>query len=237
MLSACSSGDAQTADTEISADNITVSETETSSDSVTVSETETVPETTSAVICTTEPVHGTYSDYRDAYRAKLIEMREDEYGAHTAFDLFDMDSDGIPELFASYADIHFAGACIFTFKDGELLPLSCADENDPSEETNIFGSWGQVNASSDGYISSELCGQGTSMTTFFRFDGRNVEKIADTEHGRGWGAGEYFMLNGEDVSEEEFNAVFDECSAHDWVTLGRGNNADDETIEKVIYGE
>ena len=251
MLTACSSGNAQPADAEISADNITVSETEIASDNVTESETEDsepVTETEMTIVTetpwssVTQPVPKTYSDYRDAYRAKLAEIAEDENSSVPAFDLMDMDGDGIPELFVSYADHHAAGAFIFTYKDGELLPVVCMET--PSGEQSFFGSYGQVCASSDGYVRSSYFGMGVGLDSFYGFDGKTLTLIASTEQGSGCiydedGSpvpDEYYMINGRDVSAEEYNAVFDENYAHDWKELGRGHFID-ETADKIIYGE
>ena len=271
LLTACASGNAQSADTEISADNITVSETEIASDNVTVSETEDsepvtetempivtetpwscvtepVTETEMTIVtetpwsCVTQPVPKTYSDHRDAYRAKLAEIAEDENSSVPAFDLMDMDGDGIPELFVSYADHHAAGAFIFTYKDGELLPVVCTET--PSGEQSFFGSYGQVCASSDGYVRSSYFGMGVGLDSFYGFDGKTLTLIASTEQGSGCiydedGSpvpDEYYMINGRDVSAEEYNAVFDENYAHDWKELGRGHFID-ETADKIIYGE
>lgn len=251
MLTACSSGNAQPADTEISADNITVSEAEISSENVTECETEDsepVTETEMTIVtetpwsCVTQPVPKTYSDYRDAYMAKLAEIAEDENSNVPAFDLLDMDGDGVPELFASYADFHAAGAFIFTYKDGELLPVVCTET--PSGEQSFFGSYGQVCASSDGYVRSSYFGMGVGLDSFYGFDGKTLTLIASTEQGSGCiydedGSpvpDEYYMINGRDVSAEEYNAVFDENYAHDWKELGRGHFID-ETADKIIYGE
>lgn len=251
MLTACSSGNAQPADTETSPDNVTVSITEISSDNVTECETEDsepVTETEMTIVtetpwsCVTQPVPKTYSDYRDAYRAKLAEIAEDENSSVPAFDLMDMDGDGIPELFVSYADHHAAGAFIFTYKDGELLPVVCTET--PSGEQRFFGSYGQVCASSDGYVRSSYFGMGVGLDSFYGFDGKTLTLIASTEQGSGCiydedGSpvpDEYYMINGVDVSAEEYNAVFDENYAHDWKELGRGHFID-ETADKIIYGE
>lgn len=262
-LTACSSGNAQPADTEISADNITVSEAEISSENVTGSETESsenvtegetesVPEASAEpdteAAETEEPETGSISqekafdNYRDAYMAKLAEIAEDENSNVPAFDLLDMDGDGVPELFASYADFHAAGAFIFTYKDGELLPVVCTET--PSGEQSFFGSYGQVCASSDGYVRSSYFGMGVGLDSFYGFDGKTLTLIASTEQGSGCiydedGSpvpDEYYMINGRDVSAEEYNAVFDENYAHDWKELGRGHFID-ETADKIIYGE
>ena len=143
MLTACSSGNAQPADTEISADNITVSEAEISSENVTESETESsenvtegetesVPEASAEADTeaaeTEEPETGSISqekafdNYRDAYMAKLAEIAEDENSNVPAFDLLDMDGDGVPELFASYADFHAAERSYSPIRTGNCCP-------------------------------------------------------------------------------------------------------------------
>lgn len=246
MLTACGTEDAQSAVAVISSESVTGSETE----NVTESEAPTVPETTAAAVCTTLPVAETetvseekaFDNYRDAYKAKLAEIAEDEYSSVPAFDLLDMDGDGIPELFASYADHHAAGAFIFTYKDGELLPVVCTET--PSGEQRFFGSYGQVCASSDGYVKCSYFGMGVGLDSFFEFDGKTLTLIASTEHGSGYiydedGSpvpDEYYMINGGDVSAEEYNAVFGENYAHDWKELGRGHFID-EAADNVIYGE
>lgn len=245
MFTACGNNDNTAPDMSVT-ESETV--TEASAESETASETasETTAEVSEETLAETEAITEASSeeqeaentaDYRDAYKAKLIEVMYDENATSPSFDLFDMDNDGIPELFMSIGDYHAAGVYAYTFRDGALVNLS--------EEDGSFGSYGAAAVSADGYLTSEYMGMGMTYDYFYKLDGDKLVMISST-------ATEEFLdptdddpyhfslkykVNDEDVTEEEYNSAFDEYDAHDWVTVGRGTLISVANVDSVLYAE
>ncbi len=247
MFTACGNNDNTAPDisvtesetiTEISAESETASETasETTAEvsEETLAETEAVTEDITEASSEEQETENT-ADYRDAYKAKLIEVMYDENATSPSFDLFDMDNDGIPELFMSIGDYHAAGVFAYTFKNGTLVNLSGGN--------TTFGSYGEAAVSADGRLTGEYMGMGITYDSFYQLDGDKLVMISNAEMGEVPDGDDYeniityYKINDEDVSEEEYNSVFDKYNAHDWVTVGRGNLISEETIGSVLYAE
>jgi len=212
-----------------------ISETEAQSEIVTETSAENESVTISSEDTESEASADNAADYRDSYKAKLLEAMNDENASSPAFDLFDMDSDGIPELFVSIGDYHAAGVFAYTFKNGALADLS--------GDNTAFGSYGEAAVSADGCLTGEYMGIGITYDSFYQLDGDKLVMISNVEMGELPDGDDYeniityYKINGEDVSEEEYNSAFDEYNAHDWVTVGRGNLITEETVESVLYAE
>ena len=171
MLTACGNNDNTAPDmsvtesetiTEISAESETASETA-SETTAEVSE-ETLAETEAITEASSEEQEAeNTADYRDAYKAKLIEVMYDENATSPSFDLFDMDNDGIPELFMSIDNYHAAGVFAYTFKNGTLVNLSGGN--------TTFGSYGIAAVSADGYLTSGYMGMGMTSDYFYKLEG------------------------------------------------------------------
>ena len=230
--------------------SVTESETitETSAESETASETafETTAEVSEETLAETEAITEASSeeqeaentaDYRDAYKAKLIEVMYDENATSPSFDLFDMDNDGIPELFMSIGDYHAAGVYAYTFRDGALVNLS--------EEDGSFGSYGAAAVSADGYLTSEYMGMGMTYDYFYKLEGDKLvlkksivsEEFPDPTDDDPYHFSLKYKVNDEDATEEEYKSAFDEYDAHDWVTVGRGTLISVANIDSVLYAE
>ena len=232
MLTACGNNDNTAPD---------ISETEAQSEIVTETsaESETVSESVTASSEETEPEApaDTAADYRDSYKAKLLEVMNDENASSPSFDLFDMDNDGIPELFMSIGDYHAAGVFAYTFKNGTLVDLS--------GDNTTFGSYGEAAVSADGCLTGEYMGMGMTYDYFYKLEGDKLvlkksivsEEFPDPTDDDPYHFLLKYKVNDEDATEEEYNSAFDEYDAHDWVTVGRGNLISEETIGSVLYAE
>lgn len=209
---------------------ITETESESASEEETVSETSEESETAAQAAADEQA-----GDYKAAYKAKLLEVLNDENASSPAFDLFDMDNDGIPELFVSIGDYHAAGVFAYTFKNGALADLS--------GENTAFGSYGEAAVSADGYLTGEYMGMGITYDSFYQLDGDKLVMISNVEMGEIPDGDDYeniityYKVNDKDAAEEEYNKAFDEYNAHDWVTVGRGNLVSEETINSVLFDE
>lgn len=226
MLTACENSDNTAPDMSgTEAQSEIVTETSAESESVTASSEDTEPEASA----------DTAADYRDSYKAKLLEAMNDENASSPAFDLFDMDNDGIPELFVSIGDYHAAGVFAYTFKNGVLADLS--------GDNTAFGSYGEAAVSADGCLTGEYMGMGITYDSFYQLDGDKLVMISNVEMGEIPDGDDYenimtyYKINDEDATEEEYNSAFDKYNAHDWVTVGRGNLISEETIDSVLYAE
>ena len=218
-----------------------ISETEAQSEIVseTTAESETVSESVTVSSETTEPEApaDTAADYRDAYKAKLLEVLNSEDAITPAFDLLDMNGDGIPELFISYGDVHAMGVFAYTFADGVLCDLS--------EDNSAFGSYGLADVSSDGHLKSEYSGMGITYDSFYRFEGNALKCVLTAEKGEEpvpadddtYNFETYYKTNGTDVSEIEYDTLFSEENDRDWVTVGRGTLISVANIDSVLYAE
>lgn len=244
LLTACGGGEAapevsDTLETTVS-ETETALETQSESVSETVGETETETETESETETETETEAETEAvadpdEYKAVYKEKLEEFKNEEYSNHPAFDLFDMDNDGVPELFMSHDDYHAAGVFAYSFKNGRFVDLSV--------EGFAYGSYGEAMVSSDGYLRSEYAGMGGVYDTYYRINGDRLEEILYTEMHEIPNSDDWdncvmqYMVNDEEVTEEEYNAAYEKFNAYTWVSVGRGNPIDDETIEAVLYSE
>lgn len=80
----------------------------------------------------------TYDSWQTAYRSVLEEfMYSDSYISYSdygnvasAYDLYDIDNNGVPELFISEATFHTAFTAVYTFIDGSCIELLKLDNTD-----------------------------------------------------------------------------------------------------------
>ena len=243
MFTACGNNDNTAPDM-----SVTESETEASAESETSSETvsETTAEVSEETLAETEAITEASSeeqeaentaDYKDAYKAKLLEVMYDENATSPSFDLFDMDNDGIPELFMSIGDYHAAGVFAYTFKNGTLVNLS--------GDNTTFGSYGEAAVSADGYLTSGYMGMGMTSDYFYKLEGDKLvlkksivsEEFPDPTDDDPYHFSLKYKVNDEDVTEEEYKSAFDEYDAHDWVTVGRGTLISAANVDSVLYAE
>lgn len=249
MFTACGNNDNTAPDmsvtesetvTEASAESETASETasETTAEvsEETLAETEAVTEAITEASSEEQEAENT-ADYRDAYKAKLIEVMYDENATSPSFDLFDMDNDGIPELFMSIDNYHAAGVFAYTFKNGTLVNLSGGN--------TTFGSYGEAAVSADGYLTSGYMGMGMTSDYFYKLEGDKLvlkksivsEEFPDPTDDDPYHFSLKYKVNDEYVTEEEYNSAFDEYDAHDWVTVGRGTLISAANVDSVLYAE
>lgn len=245
MFTACGNNDNTAPDmsvtesetvTEASAESETSSETAAEVSEETLAETEAVTEAITEASSEEQEAENT-ADYKDAYKAKLLEVMYDENATSPSFDLFDMDNDGIPELFMSIGDYHAAGVFAYTFKNGTLVNLS--------GDNTTFGSYGEAAVSADGYLTSGYMGMGMTSDYFYKLEGDKLvlkksivsEEFPDPTDDDPYHFSLKYKVNDEYVTEEEYNSAFDEYDAHDWVTVGRGTLISVANVDSVLYAE
>ena len=245
MFTACGNNDNIAPDMSVTeSETVTEASAESETSSETASETtaevseETLAETEAITEASSEEQEAeNTADYKDAYKAKLLEVMYDENATSPSFDLFDMDNDGIPELFVSLGDYHASGVFAYTFKDGALADLSGGKKS--------FGSYGEAAVSADGYLAGEYMGMGMTSDYFYMLEGDKLvlkksivsEEFPDPTDDDPYHFSLKYKVNDEDVTEEEYNSAFDEYDAHDWVTVGRGTLMSVANIDSVLYAE
>ncbi len=245
MFTACGNNDNTAPDMSVTeSETVTEASAESETSSETASETtaevseETLAETEAITEASSEEQEAeNTADYKDAYKAKLLEAMYDENATSPSFDLFDMDNDGIPELFVSLGDYHAAGVFAYTFKDGALADLSGGKKS--------FGSYGEAAVSADGYLAGEYMGMGMTSDYFYMLEGDKLvlkksivsEEFPDPTDDDPYHFSLKYKVNDEDATEEEYNSAFDEYDAHDWVTVGRGTLMSVANIDSVLYAE
>lgn len=187
----------------------------------------------------------TFADSEEAlwqalYREKLFEIRESEYfePSVSTFDLFDVDCDGIPEHFAAYGSYHVAGVFVYTVRNGEVIQLCTPDKE-------YFGSWGTTEVNDKGFLASRYFGMGSDYTDYFRLENGQLTLMVSSEHHMCFPdeSGEEpdkFVIDGNEVSEEEYNEATQKYNAMNWTDVGQSYRFFDmDDAEKVIdnYGK
>lgn len=185
----------------------------------------------------------TANDYKSLYKAKLSEIceYEDYEPSISTFDLYDIDGDGVPELFLAFGNFHAAGVFVYTVRDGEAVQLCTSDKE-------YFGSWGRTMVNSSGFLASRYFGMGSGYADYFRLENGQLTLMVSSEHhmlymgfpDENEAEQDKFVIDGIEVSEEEYNSAVEKYEALEWTDVGQGNRFfDPEEAGKVIddYGK
>ncbi|MCM1133215.1 MAG: hypothetical protein NC340_07055 [Ruminococcus flavefaciens] len=158
------------------------------------------------------------NDWQKAYKQELFDfMDSDDYFTGSdiiepsAFSLYDLNTDGTPELIISENTSH-AGSChIYTY-DGELIYLG------------KYGAYGGMGCYEDnGTICTYNIGQGIEHEGFFRLENNEINMLAMFYNDVGYRGKEQatFKCNDTEVTEDEYNAKLAEYRGIEYVSLGR----------------
>lgn len=235
MLTACTNAEEQetSADTALSA---SVSSEQTEADISETSESETVSETAESTASETEMIPEAESsapasdDYKTLYRQKLSEYYDDEDVSIMMFDLYDLNSDGTPELFISEGCYHLAGVRVYTVSEGVLADMS---------GEYGYGSWGACQVCADGYLLSSYSGMGAQMLTYYQMDKNTLVPIVDAECDMLYddddnASADRYLINGAEVTEEEYDAALKDFYLCEWVSVGQQYAINEETVNKIL---
>lgn len=179
---------------------------------------------------------GAADTWQDAYRETLEAYRlSDSYYPETTgevtfgarWDLCDVNGDGTPELFISPDTSHAFGCKVYSFIGGESVLLE-------DREGQMFGEYGLTNVSPEGHlIRGYHFGMGSEIIGYYEFDGeRLVEKdhfIATSVYlSEEEGTLDTYTRNGQEISEEEFEAAVEGYDALAWTeNVGRAFSFED----------
>lgn len=178
------------------------------------------------------PVIPELNEWQKAYKQALFDfMDSDEYFwgnniiEHSAFSLYDLNTDGTPELIISEDTSHAAGCHIYTYDNG-LIYLG------------KYGAYGDIGYYEDmGIIVSWNMGQGIEHNGFFRLENNEINIIAKFYNDVGYIGKEQatFKFNDTEITEDEYNAKLAEYSGIEYVSLGRDYSFDEIDTSLTEY--
>ena len=148
--------------------------------------------------------------YKDVYKNKLASISDSDY----MYSLYDLDSNGIPELFISTGDYHAAGVEIYTCDSGVLEGMT------NTYGSNGFGSNGTVNVS-DNILLSWSYGMGYETAQFYFMIDNTTLKLRDyfsIDHNNTPATYYYYESN---ITEAEYNELHASYENLNYITLGR----------------
>lgn len=171
-------------------------------------------------------VYKPHTDWKTSYKNFLNEKLSENGSESYAFDLYDVNDDGIPELFVSTGFGAHANACaMYTIEDNKVSESICYGQygNLYIDKTRkiVVGS-GHTNG--QGGFWDEIC----EVNSDNSFVTNGFRKITI-------GAREYeFYINGDKVSEEDYNNKTSKYQDLNTERIGRGNVLTSENINSII---
>ncbi|HCR72884.1 MAG TPA: hypothetical protein DIW26_00275 [Ruminococcus sp.] len=164
---------------------------------------------------TTEPETPTETAaWKDAYKEILKSCDV----ANAAYGLYDLDNDGIPELFVSSGFSHAADVLVYTYDSDNVIKL----------DDYVYGSWGAIDILKDsGELVSSHSGQGISICSLYKKTGDKMEQVISYWDNAGAVEdGAEYKINEQNVSKEEY---FDSYDSHfkgkEVLTIGNDNSS------------
>ena len=164
------------------------------------------------------------NDWQKAYKQALFDfMDSDEYFSgsdiieHSAFSIYDLNTDGIPELIISEDTSHAAACRIYTYDNGLIY-------------INRMGAYGDIGYYEDnGMIVHYNLGQGIEHEIFNRLENNQINIIAKFYNDLGYRGKEQavFKFNDTEITEDEYNTKLAEYRGTEYVSLGRDYSFDE----------
>ncbi|MDE5855012.1 MAG: hypothetical protein K2H19_08135, partial [Ruminococcus sp.] len=158
------------------------------------------------------------NDWQKAYKQALFDfMESDEYFSgddivkYSAFSIYDLNTDGIPELIISEDTSHAAGCHIYTY-DGELIYIG------------KYGAYGDISYYEDnGMIVIYDIGQGIEHEIFFRLENNEMNMLAKFYNDLGYYGEEKatYKFNDAEMTKDEYNIELEKYRGNKYVSLGR----------------
>lgn len=184
--------------------------------------------------CTAQNAENSNTDnWLTAYQSLLQDFMQSEnfiendaakspYYNGSAFSLYDMTGDGIPELILSPDDSHGSACTIYSYQDTltELGELGSFGKMRYEPETNV--------------LVSSFTGQGTTTTVFYRAENGELQKLAELYDNSGAVSPAVYQINGEDASGEDYQAVWEQYTGENSVILGRDHMLTDSIIAAAL---
>lgn len=169
---------------------------------------------------------GKSEDYMSAYNEYLKKYNRGKYGEEFRFELCYFTDDNIPELFISEGTWHNAPVEIFTYSDGKVKKLFEGGVYGRIEYVE-YGSLVLINDYRNGYESGTLIRVDTGGTSEKLFSHYNNKEYAEKN-----GEKKVFNINGENVSEREYNRQVEWELQSEFVAFEEGVLMTAENIDK-----
>lgn len=164
------------------------------------------------------------NDWQKSYKQALFDfMDSDEYFSgsdiieHSAFSIYDLNTDGIPELIISEDTSHAAACRIYTYDNG-LIYL------------DRMGAYGDIGYYEDnGMIVHYNLGQGIEHEIFNRLENNQINIIAKFYNDLGYRGKEQavFKFNDAEITRDEYNTKLAEYRGTEYLSLGRDYSFDE----------
>lgn len=226
----------ETTVSETETESISETESETVSETTTVSETESETETTTESETepetTTEPEPESVN-YRAIYKEKLMSC----IGQDAYFDLFDVNSDGVPELFISQALTHYCGTKVYVIINDELVQLTGKSQYDGSEISE-FGSYAVIGISDTGIFDNCFGWGGIDNYEYLKMENDKLvcvfsaeRRLLPTEPPE---ISEEYFIDDEEVTLKEFNEAVSPYESLSYKTVGMGYMLNEATVNTVL---
>ncbi len=162
-----------------------------------------------------------------AFKKTLNEYADSNVSQAAAYELFDIDKDGKPELFVSSGQGENDECYVYNCHEGK------------SEKLQIIGIGGYLYATNEvDLVKSPVEQAGAHMESIYSLKNDKLKhymSLFDTYDAEGEFAGEKTAaINGQEVDEEEYKKQTDRLDSFTWKKLGRKNKLDKSNIDKVL---
>jgi hypothetical protein len=167
----------------------------------------------------TFPVTGG-SVWNDLYITELTK----HIGKNTAaFNIYDLDGNGIPELLLSVDNYHGANAEIFTVADGKLVDLG------------RFGAYGDFDYDPiNKYIKDSFFNQGVGVTTFYNILDNKIVSLIHFDYNGFNPSDVKYAVDDISVSKEVFDAEYAKYNTNNFSSIARKYVITAENITKIL---
>ncbi|MCM1506123.1 MAG: hypothetical protein NC177_03160 [Ruminococcus flavefaciens] len=174
-------------------------------------------------------------EWQSLYEQKLNEFAGSENFSEIAqkgleesrFDLFDLNSDGTPELLISADNNHKTQCEIFTVSDGQVVSVGS------------IGEYGAFTYYPDfKLINDEYSGEGFVVGKFINFDGtalRDYFSYSDNSGSASKGASIKHEINGEELSLPEYDEAMEVYRNARTISVGRKYSFGSATIDYALH--
>ena len=145
-----------------------------------------------------------------------------------AFSVFDIDSDGTPELILSQGDYHGAGCTIYTVSGGKTVKVG---------EVGSYGECACV--PSKKYVVSSYMGMGYTTIAYYEMNGTELTQIIQFDDNAGVAEDSEeitYTIDGEEVTAAEYDAKYDEMHIDSSISLGRTFPLTENSTEYAVAG-
>ena len=163
------------------------------------------------------------TDWKTLYKSQLNNLKISDY----AFELYDVDQDGIPELFVSKGSFYASGLNIYTVTDNQMNDIF------------IGSAYGIIAANSKKhYIAIDNMHNGYYSLIVYKKSGGQFVKIIDASSNYGAVMSNspelYYKINDETVSKDKYTEITQEYQNLSWDKVGRKYEITESNINSVI---